>query len=103
LPGRIGLVAEIGLVSIGRNLVLHRGKTGGAQGAEAYLLRELVERVAHTRSSTRAQPELPGSVSIPDFPGSTHGLGIAYGNRHEPRDRDVYGRCRAIRWVGEGR
>jgi hypothetical protein len=48
--------------------VLRRGEAGRAQGPEADLLAELVERVAHTRISTRARVELRSGVSIPDFP-----------------------------------
>jgi hypothetical protein len=47
-PSGIGLVPEVGLVGVGRDLVLRRGEAGRGQGTEADLLAELVERVAHT-------------------------------------------------------
>jgi hypothetical protein len=47
VPRWVGIVAQVRLVGVGRDLVLRRGGPGGAQGAAADLLAELVERVAH--------------------------------------------------------
>jgi hypothetical protein len=60
-------VPEISLVGVRRDLVLHRGGSGRAEGAATDLLAELVEQVAHTCSSTRARPELRGGVTISYF------------------------------------
>jgi hypothetical protein len=43
----IRFVAEIGVVGVGRNLVVGDGDAGGGKGRKADLLAELVEAISH--------------------------------------------------------
>ena len=47
VPRGIRLVAEIGVVRVGRDLVVRDGEAGGGKGREANLLAELVEAISH--------------------------------------------------------
>src|SRR5262249_23471011 len=47
LAGRVGVVPEVGMLSVARDLVLHDGRPGGVERAFADLLGELVKRIVH--------------------------------------------------------
>jgi hypothetical protein len=65
-----------------------RGEARGAEGAQADLLAELVERDAHACSSARARPELRDAMSISDFPVPVCGTKIAV-DRQEAMSSEV--------------